>query len=181
MSTLEINKIVAAVLTAGVVALATGFVTKIVFEHEAPEELAYRVSPGAGVAEAATQEAAPAGPESVAPLLAAADPSAGAKVSKKCAACHTLNKGGGTKIGPNLWNVVNRPIAATDGYSYSTALKGKTGETWSYDNLNVFLTKPKDWVPGTKMGFAGLKKIATRADLIAYLRTLSDTPAPLPE
>ncbi|MFQ5466775.1 MAG: c-type cytochrome [Kiloniellaceae bacterium] len=178
MSTLEINKIVAAVLTAGVVALASGFVTEIVFEHEATGELAYRVSPGVAVAEAATPKAAP---ESIAPLLAAADPDVGAKVSRKCAACHTLNKGGANKIGPNLWNVVNRPIAAADGYSYSTALKGKAGETWSYDNLNAFLTKPKDWAPGTKMGFAGLKKIGTRAELIAYLRTLSDAPAPLPE
>ena len=135
-------------------------------------------APGA----AAARDAEPAeAPMDVAALLAAADPAAGAKAVRRCTACHTLDKGGKHRLGPNLWNLVGRPVGSAAGYGYSDALKAKSGETWSYDNLDAFLTRPKDWAPGTKMSFAGIKKPGQRADLIAHLRSLSDNPAALPE
>ncbi len=125
----------------------------------------------------APAEAAP--PVPIATLLADADTARGVKVFKKCKACHTVEKGGKNKIGPNLWDVVNSEAGKRAGFSYSKAMLAKGG-TWSYDNLGGFLAKPKAWLPGTKMAFAGIKKARDRAAVIAYLRTLSDSPAPLP-
>ena len=125
----------------------------------------------------APAEAAP--PVPIASLLAGADTDRGVKVFKKCKACHTVEKGGKNKIGPNLWDVVNSESGKRAGFSYSKAMLAKGG-TWSYDSLGAFLAKPKAWLPGTKMAFAGLKKARDRAAVIAYLRTLSDSPAPLP-
>ncbi|MDH5556546.1 MAG: cytochrome c family protein [Alphaproteobacteria bacterium] len=144
----------------------------IVVEEAAPEEQP--------VETAATEPEAPAdGGEGVAALLAAADADAGAKVSKKCASCHSFDKGGPNKVGPNLWDIVGRPIAGGEGYKYSDALSGLGGE-WSYDKLDGFLAKPKDFAAGTKMSFAGLKSAEDRANLIAFLRGFSDSPKPLP-
>jgi cytochrome c len=112
-------------------------------------------------------------------LLAAADPAEGENVFKKCKACHTAEQGGANRVGPNLWNIVDRPKASHEGFSYSSALSGLGGE-WTYADLNAFLEKPKDFASGTKMSFAGLKKPEDRAAVIAYLRTLSDSPKPLP-
>lgn len=117
--------------------------------------------------------------EDIKPLLAKADIDEGKKLFRKCTVCHTAQKGAGSKIGPDLWNVVGRPKASFDHFSYSDAMKGKGGD-WTYDALNHFIAKPRDFVPGTKMTFAGLKKPQQRADVIAYLRTLNDTPPPLP-
>jgi cytochrome c len=112
-------------------------------------------------------------------LLASADPAAGEKVFKKCKACHTVEQGGKNKVGPNLWNVVGGTKAGADGFAYSGALSGLGGE-WTYQDLDAYLTKPKDFAPGTKMSFGGLKKPGDRASVISYLRTLSDSPKPLP-
>ena len=125
----------------------------------------------------APAEAAP--PVEIASLIAGADTARGVKVFKKCKACHTVDKGGKNKIGPNLWDVVNSEAGKRAGFSYSKAMLAKGG-MWNYDNLGGFLAKPKAWLPGTKMAFAGLKKARDRAAVIAYLRTLSDSPAPLP-
>lgn len=133
-------------------------------------------------ATASEGEAAPAAAadgEDIATLLAAADAAAGQKEAKKCAACHTLDKGGKNKVGPNLWDVVDRQVGAAEGYKYSTAL-AHVGGTWSYEKLDAFLTSPRDFANGTRMTFAGIKDGAERADLIAYLRSLSDNPKPLP-
>lgn len=132
-------------------------------------------APAKPAGEAAKEEA----PVQIATLLPTADIKAGEKEFKKCRACHTGDKGGANKIGPNLWNVVNREMGKVDGFSYSGALLEKGGK-WTYDSLNAFLTKPKSYIPGTKMGFAGVKKPKDRAELIVYLRSLSDSPAPLP-
>jgi cytochrome c len=116
-------------------------------------------------------------------LLASADAAAGETVFKKCASCHTSEKGGPNKVGPNLWDVVNRPIASHEGFSYSagmTTFSEGHKVVWDFDHLNFFLEAPKKHVPGTAMGFAGLKKEDERANLIAYLRSLSDSPAALP-
>lgn len=136
-------------------------------EPEAPVEAA-----------ATTEPEVPAG-GGIAALLAAADADAGARLSKKCAACHSFDKGGKNKVGPNLWDIVGKAIASGEGYKYSGVLAGLGGE-WTYDNLDAFLTKPKDFAAGTKMSFAGLKNAEDRADLIAFLRGRSDDPKPLP-
>jgi cytochrome c len=124
----------------------------------------------------AEASAAPAG---IAALMALANANAGGKQFKKCKACHTTNKGGKNRVGPNLWDVVGRAKAAQSGFRFSDALKGKGGE-WTYGDLDSYLTKPKDFVPGTKMSFAGLKKATDRANVILFLRSLSDSPKPLP-
>jgi cytochrome c len=183
MSGLEINKIIAAILTAGIVASFAGFVSHLAVQPEHLGEHAYPVEgvvSGEAPAAEAPASAAPVA-ASVVPLLASADAAAGEKAARKCTSCHTLEEGGANKIGPNLWNIVGRGIASAGGYSYSGHLQGKSGESWTYENLDGFLSKPKDWAPGTKMSFAGLKKVEERADLIAYLRSLSASPAPLPE
>jgi len=184
MSSLEINKIIGAVLAAGIIAMFAGFISHLLFQ---PEQLAENAYPVEGVTPAeappAAEEAAAAAsePASVLPLLAAADLAAGKKAARKCTSCHTVDEGGANRIGPNLWNIVGRGIASADGYSYSGGLADKAGDSWTYENLDGFLSKPKDWAPGTKMSFAGLKKPQERADLIVYLRSLSASPAPLPE
>ena len=111
-------------------------------------------------------------------LLAAADPKKGEGLVKPCATCHSFEKGGAAKVGPPLYGVVGRPIAST-GFAYSDALKGKGGN-WSFENLNEFITAPANFAKGTKMAFAGEKDPKKRADIEAYLRSLADTPAPLP-
>src|SRR5690606_15146679 len=118
----------------------------------------------------------------IAELLASADPQAGAGVFRRCEACHSSGKGEPAKVGPNLWNVVGGPIGHMEGFGYSPAMQERhaAGDTWTYENLDHFLTKPSGFIPGTKMTFAGLPKPEDRANVIAYLRTLSDNPPPLP-
>lgn len=115
----------------------------------------------------------------LAALLATANTDAGQKVFKKCKACHTTDNGGKNKVGPNLWSIVGRARAAGENFKYSPAFKGLGGE-WSYADLDAFLAAPKDFAPGNKMPFKGLKKAGDRAAVIAYLRSLSDSPKPLP-
>jgi cytochrome c len=105
----------------------------------------------------------------IAAMIKSADIDAGAKVFKKCATCHSVAQGGGNKVGPNLYGVVGRKRASISGFNYSAALQAKAG-SWSVEDLNLWLTKPKDFVPGSKMGFAGLKKDKDRANVIAYLK-----------
>ena len=179
MSSLEMNKIAGAVLTAGVIAMLAGFVAK---KLTLPHELEQNVYVVAAVDDGGTTAEAPAdtGPEPVLPLLASADPAAGEKVAKKCTACHTFEQGGANKIGPNLWNIVNGAAGAVDGFNYSGAIEDLGGAPWSYEALNGFLADPKGYAPGTKMTFAGIRKVGDRAALIAYMRSMSDSPAPMP-
>ncbi|MBL8658221.1 MAG: cytochrome c family protein [Rhodospirillales bacterium] len=130
---------------------------------------------------AATASAEPAKPEAdFATLLASADPAAGEKLFGKCKACHAIDPAGGNKVGPNLHNVVGRPVGTHEGFAYSDTLKNKGGE-WTYDHLNHFLESPKAYAPGTKMSFAGLSSAKDRAEVIAYLRANTESPPPLPE
>lgn len=110
-------------------------------------------------------------------MLASATAEAGKKVSKKCAACHSFTKGGPNKVGPNLWNIVGGKAASVAGYKYSGAMKDMAAN-WEFEELNKFLFKPKAYLKGTKMSFAGLKKSSDRAAIIAYLTALSDSPKP---
>ncbi len=131
----------------------------------------------------ATEPGAPAasGPAaSIGTLLAAADATKGADVAKACAACHSFEKGGPNKTGPNLYELVDRGIASHEGFAYSEAMLGHKADKWSYDNLNIYLTAPKKYVVGTKMAFGGIGNDKKRADLIAYLGSLSDAPKPFP-
>jgi len=123
--------------------------------------------------------AAPAAVENALTLLASATPDRGVKVFKKCKSCHTVAKGGKNTVGPNLWDVVGKAKASTAGFAYSGVLKEKGGD-WTYADLDAFLLSPKGFAKGTKMSFAGLKKAGDRAAVIAYLRSLSDSPKPLP-
>jgi cytochrome c len=180
----EFNKIAAAVLVAGILTLATGILADKLFHgghHGAKTETKRGFTIAEGIltaTQAPTQAAAPV-IEPVSALLASANAQNGANIAKKCMTCHSFDKGGPNKVGPNLWNIVGNKHAHMEGYAYSAALKGFPG-TWGYEELNHFLYKPGSYVKGTKMAFAGLPKVQERADLIAYMRTLSDTPQPLP-
>jgi cytochrome c len=179
MSSLEFNKVFAAVLTAGIAFSAMGLVADNLVH---PHHLKKSVLNIQGVAAPPTTggEAAPAALPPIAPLLAKADPDAGgADVKKLCSACHNFVEGAGAKVGPDLYGVVLRDRASAPGFDYSTALKGKPGK-WTYEDLNNWLHSPKSFAPGTKMAFAGIDSDKERADVIDYLHTLSHAPEPLP-
>lgn len=146
-----------------------------------PMPKAEAVAATAIIPSASPAAAAPAAGEPIGVLLAKADTAAGQKstLTLGCIACHSFNDGGKNGLGPNLYNVVAHPVAAREGYVYSAALKGKGGE-WGYDNLSAWLAKPTTYAPGTKMSFAGIADAQTRANVIAYLRSLSPSPVPLP-
>ncbi len=178
---LFMNKIAAAVITAGLIAMTAGFLASFIYNPVTTlEQNSYIIEvPESGTAVAAVVEE-PTGPESISAMLASADVAAGEKLSsRRCASCHSFDDGGPNKTGPGLWNIVNADKGGHDGYKYSDALAAMEGD-WSYENLNGFLYNPKQYVAGTKMAFKGLRKDEDRANLIAYLRTLSPSPAPLP-
>lgn len=164
------------------VVMSLSIVSEGIYDAPEPETEGFmiEVAESTGDAGAAAEEAAP---ELIAPLLASADPARGESVFKKCAACHTNDASNGNKVGPGLWNIVNRPVAAHEDFKYSAAMVefAEGGSVvWDYEHLSNFLAAPKQYIKGTAMGFAGVKKIDERADLIAYLRTVADTPEPLP-
>lgn len=179
MDGFELNKVLCAILLAlliGMVShkvadwlIAPMWLAKDVYQIDIVEENPSQTGP------VATEEVI----EAVEPLLAKASAENGQNIAKKCLQCHTFEKGGANKVGPNLWNVVGIKVAHSDTFAYSSAFKAHKGE-WTYENLNHYLYKPQKFIPGTKMAFAGLKKTQERADLIAYLRTLSEAPKPLP-
>ena len=158
--------------------MVVGMVGDSLVKHQRPGEhgavIATAPAPGPGGA-----GKAPATAEPIDALLAQANVEHGKDVAKKCAACHTFGKGEPNKIGPNLYGIVNNKHAHREDFAFSAAMKAMQGN-WTYDELNTFLFKPQAHVPGTKMTFAGLPKTQDRADVIAYLRSLADSPAPLP-
>lgn len=181
MESSQSNKFIMGLLATVFVVMSIGIASDALFSTSHPEKPGYVIEVAESSAPAAgAKEAAVVVP--IATLLASADAARGETVFKRCAACHTSEKGGANKVGPHLWDVVNRPMASVDGFSYSAAMKAfaEGGKVWDYDHLNHFLTSPKGYIKGTAMGFAGDKKDNERADLIAYLRTLSDSPAALP-
>ncbi len=132
-------------------------------------------------AQGGQQPAAPAENQNAVALIAKADPAQGEKIATKCKACHDLTKGGKNKVGPHLWGVVGREHAAVPDFAYSDAMKKFAGKPWTFEDLDKFLTKPKDYAPGTKMSFPGLPKAEDRAALLRWLRDQSDSPVPLPQ
>ncbi|MBB5753183.1 c-type cytochrome [Prosthecomicrobium pneumaticum] len=181
MDSFELNKIVGAVLFTLLVTMSLGIVAEAIYTPEEPEKPGFAIEVPEEQAAGGTQTAA-AEETPIAVLLASASAEAGADVAKKCVSCHTFGKGEPAKVGPNLYGVVTGPIAHMAGFKYSAIFteKHEAGDTWTYENLNHFLHNPKGFAPGTAMGFAGLKKDSERANMIAYLRSLSDNPPPLP-
>ncbi len=179
MDAFELNKIAGAVLLALLVIFGTKTMSNILFKAHKPEKPGYMVEVPDAPAHGADKTAeAPQVP--FATLLANANAEKGMGVAKKCSACHTFDKGGKNKIGPNLYGVLGSKLGASDGFAYSNALKAKGG-TWDYEALNQFLASPKAFIQGTKMSFAGIKKDGQRADLVLYMRQQGDDKPPLPE
>ena len=179
MDSLEINKIVACILVVTLVVIGLSNLTEILYEVEKPEVAHYIIE---GIDDEPTTTDTVVLEEEVEEipiqiLLASASVDKGAKVFKKCSNCHVPNEGGANKIGPALWNIVNKDIGGAD-FAYSNAMSSYGGN-WSYDELNGFLKNPKKYIEGTKMSFAGLKKETDRANVILYLRSLSNNPAPI--
>ncbi len=186
MHNLEMNKIAAAILLAGIVAMVSGLVAEALYEggghHGHEEKRGYTiegaVEEAAGGGETAAAEAAPV---DIAPFLAKASPEAGKALVKRCTSCHTFEKGGKNGVGPNQYGLLGSHFAHAEGYAYSDALKKLHEKTWTFQELSDFITNPKKHIPGNKMAFAGIKKPEERADLISYLNTLTDNPLPLPK
>lgn len=177
------NMAAGALLSAVFVVMSVSIASEGLFHAEEPEKPGFAIVAEEAPADGGSAAAAPAAVP-IAQLLASADPAAGANSFKKCASCHSAEPSSPNKVGPGLWSVVNRPIAAHEAFSYSAAIKdfSKGGaEKWDYEHLNHFLAAPKAYIKGTAMGFAGLKNDQERANVIAYLRSLSDSPAPLPD
>lgn len=178
-SSLELNKLLAGVLTAGIIAVGAGVVAGILYRpHPLPQHAFSVVVPEADPADAGDAVADDTPP--LATLLASADPAAGETITRQCTACHVFAEGGESRVGPYLWNVLGRDIASVAGFNYSAALQEIEGE-WTYEKLDGFLANPRGFAPGTSMSYAGLRSAGDRANLIAYMRGLSHEPLPLPE
>jgi cytochrome c len=180
MDSFELNKILGAILGTCLGVLSINIAAGAIFAPTKPAKPGYEITvpeqkPGG---EGKPQQQEPQQP--IEQLLASADVGRGENAAKKCAACHTFSKGGRPLVGPNLWGVVGRSKASEAGFNYSAALKSK-GCNWTVDDLNQFINNPKGLVPGTNMTFAGVPRASERADIIAYLNSLADNPAPLPK
>ena len=179
MDSFELNKIMGAILGTLLLLLSLNIFAGGIFTPHKPAKPGFEIAVAESIGGAAV--AAPAEQQvPIADLLASASAEKGAAVSKKCVACHEFKKGGPNKVGPDLYGVVGRERAHHEGFSYSAGMKAKPGK-WTFDDLDHFLTSPRSFIPGTAMAFAGISKASERADLIAYLNTLSDSPLPLPK
>ncbi|MGE0255298.1 MAG: cytochrome c family protein [Alphaproteobacteria bacterium] len=181
MSSADLNKVFGAGLVALLFAVTIGIFINKMWDggHHGPVEHHYAYPVEVAGAGEATAAAAPEEQKPLAPLLAAASPADGEKQAKKCIACHSFDKGGPTKVGPNLWGVVGGKTAHVEGFAYSDSM-ASMGSTWDFEKLNAFLTNPKGMVPKTKMTFAGIAKAEDRAALLVWLNQQSDSPLPLP-
>lgn len=184
MNAFTVNKVVGSFLFAVLVALMFGHFSTVLVNPHVLTKPVYLPSGEAAAPSGAAAAAGPAAPP-IAPLLAAASADAGKTVFRQCSGCHDPNKGGKNETGPALWDVVGRHKAGIQGFNYSPAMHAaadKPGDeaTWTYEDLNQFIASPKGFIPGTRMGFPGLRKAEDRANVIAYLRSLSDSPKPLP-
>ena len=178
MDSFEINKILGAFLFTCLCLLSLNIAAEAVFHPVKPAKPGFEVAatePSGGDTAAAKEPDEP-----IEKLLASATVDKGANAAKKCAACHTFGKGEPNRVGPNLYGVVGRPKGTEGGFDYSAPMKSKGGN-WTIDDLDKFLTSPRGFVPGTKMSFAGVPRGSERADVIAFLNSKADNPAPLPK
>jgi len=173
------NKIIASIILAIILILGINKITDIIFYVEKPEKSAYQVANVTTITRTETTSAnSSAKSGDIMALLASASVADGEKIFKKCAACHSIAKGGGNKIGPALWGVLGRQAGSVSDYKYSKAMAAH-GKTWSFEEINSFLIKPKDWIKGTKMSFVGLKSKNDRVAVILYMNEKTDSPLPL--
>ena len=174
------NKIIVSIVFAIILVLGINKVTDVIFYVEKPEKSAYQVEGITTVANTTTTETSSASsdPENIMALFASTSATEGAKVFKKCAACHSIAENGANKIGPALWGVLGRVSGSLPDYKYSKAMAAH-GKNWSFEEMNGFLIKPKEWIKGTKMAFAGLKNAKERAAVILYMNENTNNPLPL--
>ena len=173
------NKIIVSIVLAVILVLVINKITDVIYYVEKPEKSAYQVTVTTTASTTTTEknsEDIVSG--NIMTLFASTSVDDGAKVFKKCTACHSIAQGGGNKIGPTLWGVLGRKAGSISDYKYSKAMAAH-GKTWSFDEMNSFLIKPKDWIKGTKMSFAGLKNAKDRAAVILYMNENTDNPLPL--
>ena len=174
------NKIIVSIVLVIILILGINKITDVIYYVEKPEKSAYQVATVTTIASTTSAETGSASSESgnIMALFASTTAAEGAKVFKKCAACHSIAEGGKNKIGPALWGVLGRTAGSVPGYKYSKAMTAH-GKNWSFEEMNGFLVKPKDWIKGTKMSFAGLKNAKDRAAVILYMNENTSNPLPL--
>jgi len=179
MDSFEINKVIAAVLMVILLIIGIGKLSNVIFYVEKPKTPGYAVDVKQVTTSSSTAKASVEEKIDIVALMSIGDINIGEKVFKKCAACHSINKGGKNNIGPALYNVVGRKVGIVEDYKYSKAL-ASYDKKWTIEELNGYLIKPAKWIKGTKMAFAGLRKEKDRASVIKYLNQNSDNPLQLP-
>jgi len=174
------NKIIVSIILAVILVFGINKIADTIYYVEKPEKSAYQVDTETGIASTTSAGTSAENSESgnIMALFASTSSAEGAKIFKKCAACHSISQGGGNKIGPALWGVLGRKAGSISDYKYSKAIVAH-GKPWSFEEMNGFLIKPKDWIKGTKMSFAGLKNANERAAVILYMNENTDSPLPL--
>ena len=179
MDSFELNKIIAAILMVALLVIGLGKIADGVFYIKKPKNPGYQVEVESQLTSEASQVAEVVEKTDISTFMALGDVVSGKKIFKKCAACHSINKGGKNKIGPALYNVVGRAVGGVDDYKYSKTL-ASYGKEWTFEELNGFLQKPASYLKGTKMSYAGLRKEKDRASIIKYLNQNGDSPELLP-
>ena len=179
MDSFELNKIIAAILMVALLVIGLGKIADGVFNVKMPKNPGYQVEVENQLTAEVSKTAKVEEKIDISSIMAQGDPESGEVIFKKCAACHSINKGGKNKIGPALYNVVGRGVGGVDDYKYSKAL-ASYGKEWTFEELNGFLQKPASYIKGTKMSYAGLRKEKDRASIIKYLNQNSDSPKVLP-
>jgi cytochrome c len=179
MDSFELNKIIAAILMVALLVIGLGKIADVAFHVKKPKNPGYKVEGQVQLASSESETSKVVEKIDIVALMTQGDVTSGEKIFKKCAACHSINKGGKNKIGPALYNVVGRKVGGVADYKYSKAL-ASYGKEWSFEELNGFLIKPATYLKGTKMSYAGLRKETDRASVIKYLNKNSDNPKPLP-
>ena len=174
------NKIIVSIALALILVLGINKITEVIYYVEKPEKSAYQIDGMTTVASDAATEASFSDSESenILAIFASTNATEGAKIFKKCAACHSISQGGGNKIGPGLWGVLGRRAGSISDYKYSKGMVAY-GKLWSFKEMNGFLIKPKNWIKGTKMSFAGLKNAKERAAIILYMNENTNSPLPI--